>query len=261
MHDIAFVDLADARAAGDRRDDGGIAERCLRAFDRRLVGLHQRRVLRDQCLLRVGLLAVDGVGGGELFVAVEIDLRVGELRFVLRLLRLRLIELRLIGSGIDAGQHVTLLDVVAFLEIDAEQLAVDLRADGDGIERLDGADGVEIDRHVRLGRRSDQHRHRSAFGAEPAAGYLWRRLGEDVDQRRGDRDEDQHDRHVAAGAALGLGPDLLRQFTVHRRYPPVLAASRRRALDRARRSPAAAPAAPGPVRPRPGTASARPAAA
>ena len=51
----------------------GVAERRLRAFDRRLIGLHLRGVLRDQRALRVRLLAVDGVGGGELLVAREID--------------------------------------------------------------------------------------------------------------------------------------------------------------------------------------------
>ena len=56
MHDIAFVHLPDAGAPIDRRDDRGVAERRLRVLDRRLVGLHQRGILRDQCFLGVGLL-------------------------------------------------------------------------------------------------------------------------------------------------------------------------------------------------------------
>ena len=79
MHDIAFVHLPDAGAAVDRRDDGGVAKRCLRVLDRRLIGLHLRRILRHQRPLGVGLLAVDGVGGGELLVANEVDFGVGEL--------------------------------------------------------------------------------------------------------------------------------------------------------------------------------------
>ena len=113
-------------------------------------------------------------GGGESFVAIEIDLGIGELRFVLRLLGDRLVELRLIDDGIDARQHVALLDVLAFLEVDAEQLAVDLRTHGHGVERLDGADGVEIDRHIGAGRGGDEHRHRP-LGGEAAAAPLLRR--------------------------------------------------------------------------------------
>ena len=106
----------------DRRDDGGVGQRRPRAVDGGLVGLHLRGVLRDQRALGVGLLLVDGVGGGELLVAREIDLGVGELRFVLRLLGDGLIELRLVGGRIDARQHVAPLDVLAFLEADASNL-------------------------------------------------------------------------------------------------------------------------------------------
>ena len=58
--------MADAGAAVDRRDDGGVAEHRLGVVDRRLVGLHLRFELRDQRLLGVGLLLGDGVGGGQL---------------------------------------------------------------------------------------------------------------------------------------------------------------------------------------------------
>src|SRR5512139_2791235 len=125
---IAFIDHTDAGAAVDRRGDGRVAEHRRGVVDRRLIGLHQRGVLRHQCALRIGLLFVDRGGGGESFVAVKINLRVRELRFVLRLLGHRLSELRLIDDGVDLGQQVTLLDVVAFLEVDAEKFAVDLRA-------------------------------------------------------------------------------------------------------------------------------------
>jgi hypothetical protein len=63
-----------------------------------LIGLDQRGVLRHQRPLGIRLLFVDRGGGGESFVAIEIDLRVCELRFVLRLFGDRLIELRLINN-------------------------------------------------------------------------------------------------------------------------------------------------------------------
>ena len=76
-----------------------------------------------------------GIGGGEPRVALEVEPGIGELRLVLRLLGDRLIELRLVGGRIDLGEHVAALDVLAFLESDADELAVDLRAHRHGVER------------------------------------------------------------------------------------------------------------------------------
>ena len=58
MHDIAFVDLADAGAAADRRDDVGVVQDRVRIVDRGLIELHLRFVLRDHRFLRVELLLV-----------------------------------------------------------------------------------------------------------------------------------------------------------------------------------------------------------
>ena len=58
----------------------------------------------------------------ELGVALEVALGVGELRLVERLLGLRLVELGLVGGGIDQRQHVAALDLLPFLELDAEDL-------------------------------------------------------------------------------------------------------------------------------------------
>ena len=54
----------------------------------------------------------------KLRVALEVALGVGELRLVQRLLGERLVELRLVGGGIDLGQHVAALDLLPFLELD-----------------------------------------------------------------------------------------------------------------------------------------------
>ena len=74
VHDIAFVDQADAGASGDRRDDVGVGQDGARIVDRRLVEFDLRLELSDHRLLRVELLLVDGVGGGEPGVALEIEL-------------------------------------------------------------------------------------------------------------------------------------------------------------------------------------------
>ena len=89
----------------------------------------------------------NGIGGGKPCVAFEVAPRIGEQRFVLRLLRDGLIVLRLIDRRIDLREYFAALDVLAFAEIQLDQFAVDLRSDGDGVERANGADAIEIDRH------------------------------------------------------------------------------------------------------------------
>ena len=56
MDDVALIDLTQAGAARQRRDDLGVAQHCLGIVDRRLIGIHQRLLLRDHSALRVVLL-------------------------------------------------------------------------------------------------------------------------------------------------------------------------------------------------------------
>ena len=179
VDDVAVIDLADAGAAVDRRGDRGVGEHRLRALS---IAAWSACTCAAYCATIARWVSacwrLIGVGRGELLVALEIDPGVGQQRLVLRLLGDGLVELRLVGGRVDARQHVALLDVLAFLEVDAEQLAVDLRAHGDGVERLGGADRVEIDRHVGAlgrrrpapapGRRRRSGRARCAAAAAPA---------------------------------------------------------------------------------------------
>jgi hypothetical protein len=91
------------------------------------------------------------------------------LRFVLSLLRHRLIVRGLVGRGIDPRQHIAALDLLALLEIDAYQATVDLRLHGDGIKRAGGANAIEIDRHVGTPRDRGDHRDRAIVAAKAAA--------------------------------------------------------------------------------------------
>src|SRR5262249_20912027 len=103
--------------------------------------------------------------------AHEIDLRVRELRLVERLLGDRLVERGLIGHRVYPGQHVALLDVLALDIVDAQERAVDERGDIGSVERLGGADAVEIDRHVGGLRGSGDDRDWAA-GVAPAGESL-----------------------------------------------------------------------------------------
>ena len=126
----------------------------------------------DQRALGIDLLLVDRVGGRQLDVALKIELGIGERGLVLRLLGHRLIVERLVDGGIDLGQHKALGDVLPLGEGQGDELAVDLRADRDGIERFRGADAVEIDRHIGNPCLDRQHRHRIVPGLVPATACL-----------------------------------------------------------------------------------------
>ena len=139
---------------------------------------------------------------GELGVALEVALGVGELRLVERLLGDRLVELGLIGGRIDQGEHVTALHVLALLELDAEDLAVDLRAHRYGVARLGRADAIEVDGHIAR----SEHRHR---GPE-------RRIGQHLGAPAGGLLlHGGHDRHVTHqagdGGSRGEGDDSFQQ--------------------------------------------------
>ena len=124
---IAGVDLAQADAAGDRRDDAAIGEIELGIVDLRLVELDRAFVLIDDVDLILRLLACDRVLGRELLIAREIDARLVERRLVAQQLAGLLVERGLIGAGIDLRQEVALLDLLALLEGDRDDLARDLR--------------------------------------------------------------------------------------------------------------------------------------
>ena len=165
MDDVALVHLADAGAAVERAGDGGVGQVGARGVDLRLVLPHQRLVLRHRRLLGVGGLGGGVGGGGELLVAHQVHPRIGQVRLVLRLLGRRLVQRRLVGPRVDAGQHVPGAHVLALLEGDLQQRAVDHRLDADGVERLHGAERVQEHRHVAQLRRGRQHGDRIALGA------------------------------------------------------------------------------------------------
>ena len=138
-----------------------------------------------------------------MLIADQVETLIGELRLILGLLGDRLIVLRLVDHGIDLAEHVALLDVLSFGEIDRDQLAVDLRAHGHVVERAHGADAVEIDRHVLDVRRCRQHRNRQIGTCGPVGGLLLLQRGPgDVAEAAEDQKRDR-DRNGAAARARG----------------------------------------------------------
>ncbi len=124
-------------------------------------------LLRDQRLLRIDLLLRDGERA-DFLEAFEVVLGVGEKRLVERPSWRRPDQRRLIGDRIDLGEDAAPLDVLSFLEVDAQQTAIDLGAHGSRVQRLNRADTLKVDRYVRsLGILGDD-RNGSAKATPPA---------------------------------------------------------------------------------------------
>ena len=117
LDDVALVDGADAGSPVDRRNDSGVGEIGARAVDGGLVGLQLRLELRDGGTLRVGLLLGDGVRLGQPRIALQVALGILQQRLVLGLLGEGLVELRLVGGGVDLGEDIAFLDLLPILNI------------------------------------------------------------------------------------------------------------------------------------------------
>ena len=148
VDDVADIDLAQAGDTRDRRLDGGIVELGLRVGDRGIVGGDLRGQLLHGGALGVGLLL--GREFAELGVALQVQVGIGEVGLVLRLLGLGLVEGGLVRPRIDLDQKITLLYQLAFLEGDLVDLAVDAGPHLHGIEALNGTKPGQIDREVGL---------------------------------------------------------------------------------------------------------------
>ena len=175
LHVIAGVDLTQPDPAGHRRDDAAIGQVELLHIDLRLIGFDRRLVLSDERHLRIAGLPGDRVLRHQRVVPFEVELGVLQQRLVLGQRRLGLLERHLIGSRIDLGEEIALLDHLALFEGDLGQIAVDLGLYRDRGERGDGAELAQADRHVALLHRNHPDRHRTA-GA-PAPGFFRLRIG------------------------------------------------------------------------------------
>src|SRR6266851_2274356 len=170
LHVIARVDLTQPDPAGHRRNDAAIGEVELLYVDLRLIRFDSGLILGDERHLRVSGLPGDRVLRHQRIVPFEVELGILQQGLVLGELRFGLLERHLIGSRIDLGEEVALLDHLALLEGDLGQIAVDLGFDRDRRERGDRPELAQRDRHVAFLHRNHPDRHRTA-GAR-AAGFF-----------------------------------------------------------------------------------------
>ena len=185
IDDVADIDLAQADDARDRRLDLGVVELGLGVENGRIVGGDLRGQLRHRGTLGVGLLP--GREFAELGVALQIEIGVGEVGLVLRLLGLGLIERRLVGARIDFGEQVALIDQLAFLERDLVDLAVDAGPHLHGIEALNGAEPGQVDRKIGLLDRRDGDGNGSGRGISARSSPRTLGTGDEIAPSRNNR--------------------------------------------------------------------------
>ena len=163
MDDVADVDLAKADDAVDRRRDRRVSELGLRRLDGALVGVDRSLEMIDLGLLQVDVLLRLEILGRKVVNRAKSFWALDQLRLIVGLLGHGLIEHGFERRRVDLRQHVALADLLALAEVDGNQLAGDLGADGDGVVGRHGAERVVIDRNVVLGRFGDRDRdHRRA---------------------------------------------------------------------------------------------------
>ena len=163
---IAPVGLAQAQPARNGRRDARVAQLQLGRIGLGLVGGHRALVLAHQRSLGIDLLAGNGILGLQLLVALQVQLGVLEQRLVALQRALDLVEAGLEAARIDLGQQLAGLDLVAFLEMQAQQLARHLGAHHGRGARVHGADGA--DQHAHVAPLHHAHGHRLRLGTHGA---------------------------------------------------------------------------------------------
>jgi hypothetical protein len=148
MHDVAGIHEAETDAAADRRSDSRIGELELGVVNLALIRLNGAINLANQCALSVELLLGDDALFEEKLVPLKIDLRVFALGLVFSELPHRLLELDLEGTRIDLREKIPLVNELAFLEGNADQLAVNAAADSNGVKGSDSAEAIEVNGQV-----------------------------------------------------------------------------------------------------------------
>ena len=184
LHHITGIHKAQAHASVDGSSDVAKIDLNLLELHRSLVVLYGAFVLHNQLLLIVQNLLGDGVAGPRVLVARQIHLRFGEQILVAFERPLRLQKLSAVGTRIDVDQRIALVDALALRVVHGIDQAVDLAGNRIGVDRGDGADGVEVDADTTLLRRRARNKLSPGAGRAEAAAFSasswWRNTSTEI---------------------------------------------------------------------------------
>src|SRR5207237_979875 len=111
-------------------------------------------------------------------VSRENGLRVDELRLIAFEISSVLIDQRLVGTRIDLREQVPGMHSLAFGEVDAHDLPLDLSTNDIGVVRNHRADTAKIDRHVMLGDCPGDDWHRGWWSGRGSRLFQWASMRE-----------------------------------------------------------------------------------
>ena len=162
---IALIDLTQANATVDWRDDVRVLQIEFGRVDLCLIRIDRADVLIDQRALRVELLAGNCIFFDQRFIAREVQFCIDQQRLVAPQIAFGLLQRRLVGPWIDLHQEIALMDELAFGKRNFLQLPGNLGTHGDGGEWRYGAECRDAHPDVRGDRRCHRHSHRSVLSA------------------------------------------------------------------------------------------------
>jgi hypothetical protein len=162
--DVADIDLTNADHAIDRRRQARVAELHLRSFNQCIIGLDGRLQLPHLRLLGLDQLWSGPALVPQCGVTSEIGLGILELRLIAFQVSGVLIDQGLIGTRINLCEQVAGMHGLAFGEVDADDLPLDLGTHDVRVVSDHRAYPAKIDRHVMLRDRAGDDRHRGHSG-------------------------------------------------------------------------------------------------
>ena len=166
---VARIDQAETDAAVNGRGDVGVSQLHLVELQGPLVGFDGALVLQDDLFLVFQGLFRDGIARPGILVALEVHFGLGQQVGVAVQLPLGGEHVGLVLPGIDLDQGLAALDQLPFTVVHLGDDTGYLADQGGGIDRGDGADGVQVDADIAFFRGSDVQGYGAAQGAPPAA--------------------------------------------------------------------------------------------
>ena len=160
-----------------------------------LVILDGSFVLENRLLLIVHLLLGDGVLRKRGLIAAQIDPGFIQQGLVVGQLSFHLGQRSLIGPRIDIQQGIAFVDQLAFAVVDVDDFALHPAGDRDGVDRSDGAEGIDVNADVPLARRRRGHGHGSGSGIGLRAGRPLLRLAQVIKCNRPDYNDNKQGPH------------------------------------------------------------------
>ena len=191
---VARIDQAETDAAVNGRGDVGVTQLHLVELQGSLVGFDGALVLQDDLFLVFQGLFRDGIARPGILVALEVHFGLGQQVGVAVQVSLGGEHVGLVRPGIDLDQGLAAVHQLPFTVVHLGDDTGYLADQGGGIDRGDGADGVQVDADVAFFRGSDVQGDGAALGASPAA--TSRRGGllavHDPPEEQAKEDQDDH---------------------------------------------------------------------